>query len=226
MTVSPGGQGDIRRMDRDGVPRAQMARKMHLSRNAVARYADRQDMSPEPPVPREGAHLATDAMAARIDSVLEADLSAPKRQRHTARRTYDRAVAERGCAGPCSSVRRHVARWREGHATGPREGYLGLEWAPGTAQAGFGDSEAVMAGAPAALELPVATFPHPSARLCVALACEGAEVFRAGLRMIFEWAGRAPRTLVPGDATEAGRMLFGKIVEPRPLSRALSLIHI
>lgn len=114
MTVSPGGQGDVRRMDRDGVPRAQMARKMHLSRNAVARYADGQDMSPEPPVPRERAHLATDAMAAWVDSVPEADPSAPKRRRHTARRTYDRAVAERGCAGSCSSVRRHVARRRGG----------------------------------------------------------------------------------------------------------------
>ena len=114
MAVSPGGQGDIRRMDRDGVPRAQMAREMHLSRNAVARYADRQGMSPEPPVPRERAHLATDAMAAWVDSVPEADLSAPKRRRHTAKGTYDRAVAERGCAGSCSSVRRHVARWRGG----------------------------------------------------------------------------------------------------------------
>ncbi len=218
MTVSPGEQGDVRRMDRDGVPRAQIARKMHLSRNTVARYADRQDMSPEPPVPREKAHLATDAMAAWIDPVPEADLSAPKRQRHTARRIYGRAVAERGCAGSYSSVRRHVARWKEGHATGPREGYLGLEWAPGTAQVDLGDLEAVIAGAPAALKLPVATFPHPSARLCVALACERAEVFCAGLRMIFEWAGRAPRTLVPGDATEAGGMPFGKIVEPRPLS--------
>ncbi|ERL10292.1 hypothetical protein, partial [Olsenella profusa] len=220
MAVSPGGQGDVRRTDRDGVPRAQMARKMHLSRNAVAKYADRQDMSPEPPVPRERAHLATDAMAAWIDSVPEADPSAPKRRRHTARRTYDRAVAERGCAGSHSSVRRHVARRREGHATGPREGYLGLEWAPGTAQVDFGDSEAVIAGAPATLKLPAATLPHPSARLCVALACERAEVFRAGLRMIFEWAGRAPRTLVPGDATEAGGMASGKIVEPRPLSRS------
>lgn len=93
-----------------------------------------------------------------------------------------------------------------GHATGPREGCLGLEWAPGTAQAGFGDSEAVMAGAPAALRLPVATLPHPDARLCVALACER--------------AGRAPRTLVPGDATEAGGMAFGRAAEPRPLSRS------
>ena len=84
MTVSPGEQGDVRRMDRDGVPRAQIARKMHLSRNTVAKYADRQDMSPEPPVPRERAHLATDAMAAWIGPVPEADLSAPKRQRHTA----------------------------------------------------------------------------------------------------------------------------------------------
>ena len=64
------------------------------------------------------------------------------------------------------------------------------------------------------------TLPHPSARLCVALPCERAEVLCRGLGAVFERIGRAPRPLVPGDATEAGRMLFGKIVEPRPLSRS------
>ena len=55
MTVSLGEQEDIRRMDRDGVPRAQIARELHLSRNTVAKYADSEDMSPKPPiVPRGG----------------------------------------------------------------------------------------------------------------------------------------------------------------------------
>ena len=220
MTVSPGGQGDIRRMDRDGVPRSRIARGLGVSRNTVAKYADMPDMSPEPPLARRRARPATDGLSRWIDAILEAGPSVPGKRGHTAKRVYDRAVDEMGYEGPHPSIRRCVAAWRGDHAQGPGDGHLGLEWAPGTAQVGFGDSEAVMAGAPAALRLPVATFPHPSARLCVALACEGAGVFRAGLRMIFEWAGRAPRTLVPGDATEAGGMAFGRAAEPRPLSRS------
>lgn len=41
-------------------------------------------------------HPATNARAAWIDSVLEADLSAPRKRRHTAKRVYDRAVTEMG----------------------------------------------------------------------------------------------------------------------------------
>jgi DNA-binding NarL/FixJ family response regulator len=41
MTVSLDEQEDIRRMDRDGVPRARIARELHLSRNTVQKYAER-----------------------------------------------------------------------------------------------------------------------------------------------------------------------------------------
>lgn len=49
--------------------------------------------------------------------------------------------------------------------------------------------------------------------------CERAEVFCWGLRCIFEWAGRSPRTLVLDNATEAGRMAFGKVTESRLFSQ-------
>lgn len=55
--------------------------------------------------------------------------------------------------------------------------------------------------------------------ICVALPCERAEVFCRGPGAVFERIGRAPRLLVPGDATEAGRMAFGKVTESRLFSR-------
>lgn len=50
-------------MDRDGAMRADIARKLHPSRNTVRKHADMEDMSPEPPVGQERPHPATDAMA-------------------------------------------------------------------------------------------------------------------------------------------------------------------
>ena len=69
-----------------------------MSRNTVRKYADMKDMSPAAPVSAR-PHPAIDADAAWVDSVLEADLGAPRKQRHTAKRIYDRLVEERGYAG-------------------------------------------------------------------------------------------------------------------------------
>lgn len=117
-----------------------------VSRNTVAKYADMEDMSPAAPVAPRRPHPATDDHAAWVESVLEADLGAPRKQRRTARRIYDRLVEERGYEGSYTSVRRFVAEWRRDHGAFPREGYLELEWAPGTAQADFGNFRAVVAG--------------------------------------------------------------------------------
>lgn len=51
MTVPLDMRNDIRSMDADGVPNAEIARRIHASRNAVVEHADMEDMSPAPPLP-------------------------------------------------------------------------------------------------------------------------------------------------------------------------------
>ncbi|MGL5173927.1 MAG: IS21 family transposase, partial [Olsenella sp.] len=126
-------------MDAWGVPRAEIARDLDLSRNTVRKYADQEDLSPKPPIPGERARPSTDPYADWIDSVLEADLGMPRKQRHTAKRIYHRLVREREYEGSYSSVCRYVARRRREMATGPTEGYLELVWEPGTAEVDFGN---------------------------------------------------------------------------------------
>ena len=99
MTVPLDTVNDIRSMEAAGRSRSEIARTLHLSRNTVAKYADMEDMSPAAPVPAERAHPALAGHEAWIDSVLEADLGAPRKQRHTARRICDRLAAERGYTG-------------------------------------------------------------------------------------------------------------------------------
>ena len=65
------------------------------------------------------------------------------------------------------------------------------------------------------MKLPVVTLPHSNARRCAATFSERPECLRDGLRGIFERIGRAPSLLVPGNATEAGRMVRGEVTEPR-----------
>ena len=191
MTVPLDDVDDIRAMDAAGVPRAEIARRLRLSRNTVAKYADMADMSPAAPEARPRARRAlAPGDAAWIDAVLEADLGAPRKQRHTAKRIYDRLVAERDCEGSHSTVQRRVREWRLARRAGDGEGYLELEWAPGTAQVDYGNFEADVAGERLALKLLVVSLPHSNARYARACRSQRSECMCEGLSRIFEQIGR------------------------------------
>ena len=122
MTVPLNTRNDIRAMDAAGTPRAEIARRLGVSRNTVAKYADMEDMSPAPPLPRERARPAMEGQEDWVRGVLESDLGAPRKQRHTAKRIYDRLVEERGFGGSYSTVRRFVLDWRRSRAAGAGRG--------------------------------------------------------------------------------------------------------
>ena len=138
---------------------------------------------------------------------------APRKQRHTAKRIYDRIVEEHGYRGSYSSVQRYVRAWRRARTTGTGDGYLELEWAPGAAQVDFGNFEADIAGERTHLKLLVLTLPHSNARYAVACRSQRSECMCAALSEIFGWIGRAPSVLVLDNATEAGRRVRGEVSE-------------
>ncbi len=212
MTVPLDTRHDIREPDARGTPRAEMARRLGLSRNTVAKYAEMEDMPPAAPMSAARAHPALAGPEGWIESILEADLGAPRKRRHTAKRTCDRAVEERGCAGSYATVCRYVADWRASRPT-PSDGYLELDWVPGTAQIDYGNFEAVVAGERRAPRLLAVTLPHSNARFCVACESQRSECLCDALHRIVERVGRAPAVLVPDDATEAGRRVRGKAAE-------------
>lgn len=67
---------------------------------------------PPPRRPVERASPLLDRWRPIIDGWLEADKKVPKKQRHTARRVWQRLVAEHGAEIGESTVRRYVARWK------------------------------------------------------------------------------------------------------------------
>ena len=209
----------IRRMDADGAGPTEIARALGISRNTVAKYASMEDLSPAPPLAPERAKPAIDPFAGWVSKVLSDDLSAPRKQRHTARRIYDRLVEEEGYAGSYATVCRFVREWRLAQRQSPGDGYLELDWAPGTMQVDYGNFVATVAGRSLELKMLAVTLPQSNSRYCVAMRCERAECFCEGLAGILGPVGGVPRAVAPGDATEAGRMPFGRAAESRLSSR-------
>lgn len=192
---------DIRRLDRQGMSRAQIARRLHVDRGTVAKYADMEDCSPKPKADRRyGSKI--DPYAHLVDGWLEADRLLPRKQRHTIRRVHDRLLAETDYDGEYSTTMRYVHRWREANRGVPdREGYVRLEWAAGSMQVDFGVARARIAGEMADVHCLVASLPYSNMRLCVALPGENAECLCHGLMLVFEHIGGVPPVIVMDNAT-------------------------
>ncbi len=203
MTVPLDTVNDIRSMDAAGRSRSEIARMLHVSRNTVAKYADMEDMSPAAPMPRRRGRPALEGNEEWVAGVLEADLGAPRKQRHTARRNLRQARRRARLRRLYSTVQRFVRELRLARAAAGGEGYLELEWAPGTCQVDFGNFRAAVGGRTLDLKLLVATLPHSNDRQCVALMSQRSECLCAGLLEIFRRWGRAPAAMVLDNATEA-----------------------
>jgi transposase len=96
--------------ERDGLSVRELARRFHVHRRDVRQALDSA-------VPRERKSVARpspalDRWKPTIDGWLEADRSAPRKQRHTLRRVSQRLVEEHSAVVGESTVRRYVAEVR------------------------------------------------------------------------------------------------------------------
>ena len=164
-------QQDIRRLDRQGVSRSEIARRLDVDRATVAKYADMDGMTPKPPMDRRrGSKI--DPYAELVDGWLEADRMLPRKQRHTAKRVHGRLRAETDYDGEYTTTLRYVRRWREANRSGS-DGYGELVWAPGVAQIDFGVAKARIAGELVDGHCLVVTFPTPIRTCATQRACPG-----------------------------------------------------
>lgn len=103
----------------------------------------------------------------------------PRKQRHTAKRVFDRLVAEYGFDGSYSGVRRYVKAWREANRE-VSDGYLRLECDPGVMQVDFGVALADVAGREHTVHVLVASLPYSNMGYAVAVPGENAECLCQG----------------------------------------------
>ena len=124
-----------------------IARELHHGRRVVREAIAGADPRPRRyRLTRRKPRPVLDPVVGIIDGWLAADQTAPRKQRHTAKRIYERLVAEHGYTGCESRVRQYVHDWKRAHQPAG-ESFLPLGYAPGSeAQCDWGEAVVRVAG--------------------------------------------------------------------------------
>src|SRR5262245_25124198 len=141
-----------------------------------------------------------------IHQILEDDRHAPRKQRHTAERIFQRLRDEHGYSGCASIVRAAVAEWRRSRA----EVFVPLTHPPGEAQVDFGHAEVVVAGARVTAAFFVLTLPHSDAFFIRAYPRECTEAFQDGHVQAFAYFGGVPTRISYDNSRIAVATIVGQ----------------
>jgi transposase len=137
----------------------------------------------------------------RIEEIVRQDESAPRKQRHTAQRIYERLRDEWGYEGSYQQVRVYVARLKQSS----KECFVPLVHAPGEGQADFFEAVCKIAGKKRKGHVFHMKLPFSGAWFARVYPGENAESFVDGNAGSFEFFGGVPRRIVydnPGYAVK------------------------
>ena len=106
-----------------------IAKAHHIHRREV-RNAIASAIPPAPAIPQRDKPKITPSIQQAIRTYLVSDLTAPKKQRHTCHRIYQRLMEEHNYRGAEPSIRKHIAAIRRELLT-PKEVFLIQYYSPG-----------------------------------------------------------------------------------------------
>jgi transposase len=170
----------------------ELADRHHVHRRTVRQALDSAVPPPRKAYPQR-PRPAIGAYAAVIDEWLVADQGVPRKQRHTARRVWQRLVAEHGAALSEVTVSRYVARRRD--ELGPDRAEVAVPQAhvPGAeAEVDFGEFHAVVAGVMVKLWMFVTRLSCSGRAFHVAFATQAQEAFLEGHVLALAHFGAVP----------------------------------
>ena len=120
-----------------------------------------------------------------IEDILAKDAKAPRKQRHTAKRIFDRLVREQGYDGGYTAVKEAVRSYTHRN----REVFVPLSHPPGWAQVDFGYATIELDGEQTEVAFFVMTLPYSDAFFVCAFLRECTETFQEGHKRAFEFFG-------------------------------------
>ena len=186
--------GRVRRAVRvEGKSQRAVAREFGLSRETVRKmlqYAVPPGYQRQQPIkrPKLGPWLGV------IDAILSDDKQRPVKQRHTAKRIFERLKEEHGFTGGCTIV---------------KEMFMPLTHAPGEAQVDFGEALVVIAGVEQKAHYLAMDLPHSDDCLVVAFPAETTEAFLEGHVRAFAYFGGVPTRILYDNTRIAVAKILG-----------------
>lgn len=200
----------IKDLQRQGLGPQEIGSRLRIDRKTVARYMARDDFR-QALVPKTPANSRLDPFKPKIDEWLEEDRRMRFKQRHTAKRVHERLLAEFPESYDCSYplVQRYI-KARKAERAGA-QGALELVWAPGEAQADFGEADVISEDAIVAIKYLVLSFPASNAAYMQAFRGETAECVAQGLKDIFHHIGGVPLRIVFDNASGIGRRIGERV---------------
>ncbi len=170
---------------------------MHLDWKTVQKYVDMTDFNEPPPKPASERRFCPklDMYKPTIDEWLMGDKQAPRKQRHTAKRVYDRLKKE--VPGFNCSYRTVASYYAVKHKeifSSAKVGFLPLEHRPGEAQVDFGKADFYENGRRLTGKYLEVSFPYSNKGYLQLFYGENMECLLEGLDAIFRHIG-----VVPGE---------------------------
>ena len=175
----------------DGLSGREIARQFGISRDSVRKML----IFSEPPGYRRSAPVRRpklDAFTEQIDQWLLDDKSRHRKQRHTAKRVYDRLKAECGFTGGYTIVKDYIREQKQGS----QEMFVPLSHKPGHAQADFGEARAIIAGVEQKVFFFALDLPHSDGSYIRAYHRANTEAWLDGHVHGFAFFGAVPRSIV------------------------------
>lgn len=143
-----------------------------------------------------------------IDGWLEGDAAAPRKQRHTAKRVFDRLVAEHGFTGSERTIRHYVSQWKRAQQ-GDAQGFVPLAYAPGAeAQCDWGEAVVELGGVTQTVQLFCLRLCYSLRPFVCAFPATKQECFFAGHAAAFAAFGAVPRRITYDNLTTAVRRVL------------------
>ena len=202
----------------EGNSRREAARVFGLSRDTVAKMC-RFSLPPGYRRTKPVVRPKLDPFIPIIDAILASDRDTPVKQRHTAKRIFERLRAEHGFDGGYTVVKDYV-RVARGRL---RETFIPLSHPPGHAQVDFGEAVGVIGGVRRKIHFFCMDLPHSDACFVKAYPAETTEAFLDGHVSAFAFFGGVPLSIlydntriavakICGDGTRKRTRAFTELV--------------
>ena len=190
----------------EGMSRRQAAKHFNISRDSVAKmlsYSTPPGYQRQSPIRRP----KLDAFVSTIDHWLDEDVKVPRKQRHTAKRVFDRLRDECGFTGGYTIIKDYM-RERDQRR---QEVFVPLAHPPGHGQADFGEAMVVIGGVEQKAHFFVLDLPHSDGCYVRAYPAAVAEAWVDGHIHAFAFFGAVPQSmaLVRGSADERSSFFDG-----------------